>query len=139
MPTEENRPPRMGDGRVFFTFLLKHYGRQESHDETALRVLVLGRDKYGAERETLKGKHLRSWDEGTRIVPKWAYSAALELCLQAGFKPADEDQAIACWKSWRLIQGALLPTDQQLLAFSQAVSLTSEQVRAVQSYADEEK
>jgi hypothetical protein len=131
---DDNRKQRVGDGRVFFAHVLAVFGPQESHDVTAQRVLDVGRIRYGAERDNLKGKHLRSWADGTRIVPKWAYAAALDLALDNGFEPTDDDQAIATWKTWRS-ERQELSDEQAFTEFMSAIPLSQSQRAAVQTYA----
>lgn len=132
--SEDNRKQRVGDGRVFFAHILAVFGPQENHDVTAQRVLDVGRIRYGAERDILKGKHLRSWADGTRIVPKWAYAAALDLALESGFEPTDEDQAIATWKTWRS-ERQELSDEQAFTEFMSSIPLSQTQRSAVQAYA----
>lgn len=131
---DETKKPRVGDGRVFFAHILAVYGPQESHDATAERILEVGRTRYGAERDSLKGKHLRSWSDGTRIVPRWAYAAALDLALENGFEPTDDDQAIAVWKTWR-VERQELSDDQAVTEFMNTIPLSASQRTAVQAYA----
>lgn len=130
----DKKKQRAGDGRVFFAHILAVFGPQESHDVTAQRILDIGQTRYGAERDSLKGKHLRSWSDGTRIVPKWAYAAALDLALENGFEPTDDDQAIAVWKTWR-VERPELSDNQAFTEFMSTIPLSASQRAAVQAYA----
>lgn len=131
MPEQNKSNNRVGDGRVFFGYLLEHFGPKEDHDATAARVLKIGQAKFGANRDTLGGKHLRSWRDGTRIVPKWAYSAALDLCLEIGYRPSSDDEAIACWKTWLSSREGDGGPTILLEQFSHRVGLSASQKRAV--------
>lgn len=130
---QDKKSQRVGDGRVFFRYLLEHFGPKENHNATAQRVLSIGQEKYGAERDSLAGKHLRSWADGTRIVPKWAYSAALDLCLESGFEPESGDQVIACWKTWQSTQPEK-PLPALMSEFRSVVPLTEEQESTLTDY-----
>jgi len=82
------------NSKFFIVWLVSHYA--DELDSIGAELLKLAQDRYGSTAVQVGAVKLRKWaaprGEGGGHVPRWVYLAALDLALEKGFEPADEEE-----------------------------------------------
>jgi hypothetical protein len=89
-------------GRRLFQFLLE---TKEPPYNLVAELDKIAEEKYGKKDYKVSLNKLVGWakmpgNPGSLVVKKWAYAAALDMCLKRGYSPTSGDELLTVVRTW---------------------------------------